>query len=810
MLDSLRIAARSLRRRPGLTVAATLTLALGIGATTTIYSVVQGSLLKPLAFSRPEELVGVVPVFKGEPGLQMSYPNFRDLKAGSRTFADMEPFRFYLYNLSGTSTPESVLGMYVGAGLFPMLGVEPRLGRQLLKSGDEKGGTVEALLTDQLWRRHYGADPSVVGRSVTIDGRPVLVAGVLPAGVRMSGFTPADAPMPAREPDVYLSMGGDPDDHDNRNNSNYWVLGRLAPGVPLARANEELARQAAELATRFPASNAGQDLRALSLKEQVVGDSGQALYILLGAVGLLLLIACANVAGLLAARASDRQRETALRVALGASPWRIAQQVVTESLVLALLGGVTGVLIATWAVPAFRAVAPNNLPRIEDVSIDFTVLLATLGLTLLTAILAGLPPALSGGHMAPAEVLKEGGKGSGGLRRRRLRHSLTMSQVALSMVLLCGAGLLFRSLLQVTSVKPGFDGRNVLTMMTILPQQNYPDPVAWSRFAQKSVDAVSRVPGVVSAGSINTLPLSNLGSNTSFRVIGKPAPKPGEEPSVPYRPLTGDLTATLRIPLLDGRAFAPGDTMGAPLVVSLNAAAVKRFFSPGENPIGQQVHLGNDPANTNRTVVGVFGDIRENGLDAPAVAEAYQPMAQGGDPVVSLAIRTSGEPYAVLSGVKEALAKVDPTVGFFAVRTMDEIMAGTLARRRFNFDLLVGFSIAALLLAAVGLYGVIAYSASQRSREIGIRMALGAGHRSVVWLFFREGIVVVGSGAAIGLVIALALARVLASQLYGIGASDPVAFGAVALLLGAVASFAVLIPARRATRVDPAIVLRSE
>ncbi len=809
MLENLKIAARSLRRRPGLTVAATLTLAIGIGATTTIYSVVQASLLKPLSYQRPGELTEIVPVFKGEPGLQLSYPNFRDVKSATRAFAEMAPFRFYLFNLSGKDTPESVLGMYVGVRLFPMLGIEPRIGRQMLPAGDEKGQPPEALLTHQLWTRRYGSDPALIGKTIVVDGKPLTVAGILPAGISMAEMAPSDAPLPSREPDLYLNIGSDHDDHDNRGNDNYWVLGRLAPGISLAQANADLGIVAQGLASRYPDNDGHLELRALGLKSQVVGASSQPLLILLGAVGLLLLIACANVAGLLAARAADRQRETALRVALGASPWRLAQQVITESLVLALLGGVTGVLLATWAIPAFRAMAPNTLPRLAEVSLDGTVLIATLGITLLVAVLAGLPPALSGGQVAPAEVLKEGGRGSGGLSRRRLRSSLTMSQVALSMVLLCGAGLLFRSLLRVTGVKPGFDTHNVLTLMTILPQASYPDPAAWSRFANRSIQAVKALPGVEAVGAVNTLPLSNLGSNTGLQVVGAPAVAPADVPSVPYRPIGGGYFSALRISLVAGRNFQPGDTLGAPLVAIVNQALVTRFFPTGD-PIGRQIHLGNDNEGVNRTVIGVLADTREHGLDSPLVAEVYQPIEQGGDPVISLAIRTSDDPTRMIAAVKQALATVDPAVGFFAVRTMDELMAGTLARRRFNLDLLIGFSVAALLLAGVGLYGVVAYSASQRSREIGIRMALGAGQRSVIWLFFREGLVMIGVGAAIGLVVALALGRVLASQLYGIGASDPVAYGAVAVLLGGVASMAVLIPARRATRVDPAIVLRSE
>ena len=809
MLQELKTAFRSLRRRPGLTVAATLTLALGIGATTTIYSVVQASLLEPLPYQRPAELVQLLPFEHGEAGLQLSFPDYKDLERGSKSFAAMAPFRYYLFNLAGSESPESVLGVYAGAGLFPLLGVAPALGRHLDQAGDVKGHTPEVLLTDQLWRRRYGSDPSIVGRTETVDGRPVLIAGVLPPGFRLAELTPTSAPLPSREPDLYMSIGSEADSHDERGNGNYWILGRLAPGVTAAQADADLALVVHGMAQQHPDYDAHLDVRVLGLKTQMVGDSREPLLILLGAVALLLLIACANVAGLLAARAADRQRETALRAALGANRWALARQVITESLVLALMGGTGGVLVAAWAVPAFRAVAPNTLPRLSLVSLDWKVLGAAFGLTLLTAVLAGLPSAFGGGNPAPAEVLKEGGRGSGGMSRRRVRRVLTSSQVAISMVLLCGAGLLFRSLLRVTEVQPGFDTSRVLTMMTILPQSGYADPSSWQRFHERAISAVAALPGVEAAGGINTLPLSNLGSNTSFEVVGEKELAPGDKPSVPYRPIGGEFLKALRIPLVTGRNFLPGDTAGAPLIVLVNQALVQKYF-PTVDPVGRQIHLGNDPTGQNRTIIGVLGDTRDNGLDSPMFPMVYFPLQQGSEPIISLAIRTSGEPRALLPAVQRALAGVDPTVGFFAVRTMDELMEGTLARRKFNLDLLAGFAIAALLLSAVGLYGVIAYSATQRSREIGIRMALGAAGRSVLWLIFREGLVLVGAGAAIGLGTALGLSRILSSQLYGVGAMDPVAFGSVAVVLAGVASLAVLIPAQRATRVDPAIVLRSE
>ena len=809
MMESIRLAFRSLRRRPGLTVAATLTIALGIGATTTIYSVVQAALLQPLPYQRPGELAQLVPVQNGEAGMQLSFPDFRDIRDASRAFSKMAPFRYYLFNLSGGGTPESVLGVYAGVDLFPLLGIEPALGRQFLPGGDEPGRPPEALLTDQLWRRRYGGDPSLVGRTVIIDGRPVTVAGVLPARFRLGEMTPTDAPLPSREPDLYLAIGSEADSHEARGNDNYWVLGRLAPGTTLAQANADVGLIAARLAQQYPDDDAKLEVRALGLRSQIVGESRRPLLVLLGAVGLLLLIACANVAGLLATRAADRQRETALRSALGASSWRLTRQVLSESLALALLGGAGGVLLASWSIPAFRAAAPNTLPGLSLVSLDGRVLAAAFGLTLLTALLASLPSVLSRGDLALAEVLKDGSRGSGGLSHRRLRRILTAAQIALSLVLLCGAGLLFRSLLQVTAVEAGFDTSRVLTMITILPQSSYPDPPSWRRFAERSMAAIRDLPGVEAVGGINTLPLSNLGSNTSFEVAGGPATPPGQLPSTPYRTIEGDYFRALRIPVVAGRGFAPGDTAGAPLVALINGALARRYFKDA-NPVGRLIHVGNDGDGINRTVIGVLGDTRENGLDAPPVPEVYYPFVQGPEPILSLTIRTSGDPRAVLPAVQRALAGVDPSVGFFAVRTMDELLAGTLARRRFNMELLAGFALAALLVSAVGLYGVIAYSASQRNREIGIRIALGAPRRSVVWLFLREGLTLAGTGAAIGLAAALALSRVLASQLYGVGAADPVAFLGVASVLGAVAFLAIYLPARRATRVDPVVALRSD
>jgi putative ABC transport system permease protein len=809
LVQDIRYALRSLAKSPGFTVVAVLTLGLGIGAVTTMFSVVNGVVLKPLAYRQPDRLVEIQTrdTRTGETMDQFSFPNFRDVRSGVRTLTGLATFRYWLFNLSGETGPDAVLGVYAGDSLFATLGVQPLLGQVLSPGGDNASHPLEALLSYGLWTRRYAADRSIVGKAVTVDGKPTTVAGVLPAGFRFPELVPANTPLPSREPDIYLSIGNEADSHDARGNANYWVIGRLAPGATLARANQELQPVALRLQQDYPDNNARMGLDAVPLKDQVVGDAPRPLLVLLAAVGFVLLIACANVGGLLLARAAGREREIAVRTALGATPGRLARQVLTESAVLSLAGGSVGVALAAWGVESLRVVAPDTLPRLADITIDGRVLLFTLAISLVSGVLFGLWPVLRRAD-GMSDALREGGRHGWSTGRRRLRAGIVTAEVALSIVLLTGAGLLLRSFVRLAAVDPGFDATNVITMFGLLPPARYPDATSLARYQRRIVDRLQEIPGVSAAGTVNTLPLSNLGSNTSADAVEHPAVNMAEMPNVAYRLIGGSYFRAMGIPVVAGRDFGPGDTAGAPPVAIVNQAAAKRFF-PGENPLGRHLRLMNGDM-VPKTIVGVVRDTHGEALDVAATPEVSYPFAQGPEPILTLAIRTRGDPHRLLPAIHHALTAVDPQQPYYAVRTMDDLLAASLAQRRFDLDLLAGFAVVALLLAAIGLYGLIAYSVSQRTQEIGVRMALGADAPRVLGLVLRDGFALTAAGTGIGLLAAAWLTRFLQSQLFGVGTLDPVAYGLVVIVFALVAGLASYIPARRATRVDPVVALRTE
>ena len=802
LLRDLRYSLRQLRHSPGFTLVAVLTIALGIGANTAIFSVVNAVLLKPLEFEGADRLVRIYPVntTTGEKDLQISYPTFADIRDRSQSFAEVGAFRFWIMTLSGRELPESFLGVYVTDQFLPALRVRPGLGRWFLPGSDTPGRAAEVVLSDAAWSRRFNRDPGIIGSVVTVEGHPATVVGILPPGFRFPDLIPGNTPLPSREPDVYLPTGLDPEGLGGHGSSRYWAVARLAPGATEASAQAELAGIAARLADQFPDYYREQGLALAALKQEVVGDAGQPLLVLLGAVGLVLLIACANVAGLLVARGASRQREFALRLALGAGSGRLVRQVLTESVVLALLGGGLGILAASWGVDLIRALAPNSIPRMGEVTIDGRILGYTVALSLVSGVLFGLTPALAGARGPLAQALREGDRAAGG--RARLRSGLVVVEVALSVVLLTGAGLLLRSFGALLAVEPGFDGRNVLTMLTILPPSRYPDQAAQRHFTGTAIERLRLLPGVRAAGAVNTLPLSNLGGRTTIRLEGS---SEESEAPVSYRIVAGEYLQSLGIGLLRGRGLTAADSAGTQLVALLSQAAARRFF--GEvDPIGRRIQLGNDQAP--RTVVGVVRDVRDEGLDRSSTPLVYYPYAQGPEPIITLVLRSDGDPHELLPSIRRELAAIDPEQSVFLVRTMTELEASTLEQRRFHLLLLGGFAATALGLAAIGLYGVIAYSVTQRTREIGIRVALGAGPGVVQRLLFREGISLALTGVALGLVGALVTSRLLASQLVGVGPLDPASIGgAVGLLLG-VTVVAIFIPARRATRVDPLVALR--
>ena len=809
LLQDIRYAIRTLRNAPGFTIVAVITLGLGIGAITAIFSVVNAVLLQPLAYQQADRLVDVTARdTRTKAGLdQISFPNFQDIRSQSRSFAQLGAFRYWLYNLSGGPGPEAVLGAFVGDSVFTALRVQPAIGTLLSPGADHAGHRPEVVLSYGLWTRRYGADAAIVGTSIDVDGVPTTVVGVLPRGFRFPALVPANVPLPSREPDIYTAIGTEMTDLTQRGNQNYTLIGRLAPGTTIPTAQVDLNTIVRRLAAAYPNENAYLDLQISALKDQVIGEASRPLVVLLGAVAFVLLIACANVGGLQLARAAGRERELAVRTALGASPVRIARQLLTESVVLSLLGAVLGVGLAAWGIQVLHIAAPNSLPRIDEVRLDGLVLAFTLVTALVSGLLFGLWPVVRrrGGT---SEALREGGRHSWNRRGRRLRAGIVIAEVALSIILLTGAGLLLRSFLRLSAVQPGFDGTNVITMMGLLPPSRYPDATALAAYERRVLSRISALPGVSAVGTGNTLPLSNIGNNTSVEILDHPAASMADMPTVGNRSIGGDYFAALRIQLVRGRLFAPGDTAGAPPVALLNETAARRFY-PGEDPIGRRIRLMNSDT-VAKTIVGIVHDTHGEGLERQPKPEISYPALQEPDAVMTLVLRAQGDPHRLLPAIRRELVAIDPQQSFWAVRTMDELVGASLAQRRFDLALLVGFAATALLLAAVGLYGLIAYSVSQRTQEIGIRMALGAGRRLVLRLVLHDGMVLTLTGVGIGLVAAALLSRVLQSQLYNVGTLDPLAYGGVVVVFVSVAALASYLPARRATSVDPVEALRTE
>ncbi len=809
LIQDLRYAFRSLRQHPLFTAVAIVTLGLGVGANTAIFSVVDAVMLRPLTYEHPEQLVEVVTARKGGgTDDQLSFPNIRDLRAQTRLFAQLGAFRYWLFNLSGPDHPQSLLGVYVGDSLFSALRVRPAIGRLFAAGVEATSYPHVVILSYGVWQRRFGGERTVVGSSIVIDGGPAVVVGVLPKDFKFPDLVPASAPLPSRTPDVYVPVGLQTlNDMDQRGNNNYWLIGRVAPGVAATAAVADLGRISHGLASTYPDNDRDLDMRPVPLQEAIMGDVRRPLLVLFGAVALVLLIACANVGGLLLARAVERHREVSIRTALGASPFRLMRQLLTESLVLALLGGGFGVVLGSWGVALLRAAAPNSIPRIDEATLNVRVLVFALIGSILTGVLFGLVPAFQQRGSGPALALRESGRTSGGGTSRRLRAGLVVVEVALAVVLLTGAGLLLRSFAALASVAPGFDGTNVMTMFTLLPAR-YGSDSAIAQFEKRVLDDVGAIPGVVSASAINTLPMSNIGSSTTVDIVDHPAATPADRPGVGYRILGGPYFKTMGMRIVAGRDFSTADTHDAPPVAILNQAAARRFF-PGEDPVGRQIKVMNGDLRP-KVIVGVVADVHAESLDSAAKPELSYPYTQGTEPLISLAIRTRDDPRALLPQIRHALAQVDPDQGFYAERTMSDLLAASLATRRFNLQLLGGFALLAMLLAAVGLYGVIAFSVSQRTREIGIRAALGAERGRIATLVVGEGAKLAAVGLLLGVAGSLAATRVLRGLLFQVKATDPATLFGVLAFLGVVVLLACYIPARRAARIDPTDALRNE
>ncbi|MGA9769135.1 MAG: ABC transporter permease [Blastocatellia bacterium] len=811
LLQDLRYGVKMLAKKPGFTLVAILTLALGIGANTAIFSVINGVLLKSLPFPEPERLVVVAETSKEMPVMSVAYPTYSDWKAEQSVFESMTARMPAGGVLTGAGEPLRVIGRFVTASFFPTLGVSPHVGRFFDEEEDNPGAERVMVLSYGLWQQYFGGNQEIIGKAIRYNGESWTVVGVMPARFDFYGQTNLNN-------DFFIPLGrlAAQSFMQDRQSHPVQVIARLKPGVTIERARAEMKTIAAQLETAHPASNTGNSIELTSFMDDYVGDVRDALLVITAAVALVLLIACANVANLLLARAATREKEIALRMALGASRMRVVRQLLTESAMLAAAGGALGLLLAMWGVAALVKLDPDSLPRIEEITIAPRVLGFTLLVTFLTAILFGLAPALQTSKVNLNNTLKEGGRGSAG--GGRLRGLLVVAEVALSLVLLAGAGLLVRSFRQLMSVDAGFDARNVLTLRLRLPDVKYPELAQSTGFLKEVMSRVSALPNVERVSVGTGFPLGR-GSQSGYLLEGQPQPQHQRDwPVAINQSVSENYHQALGIALLAGRYFNEHDTADSPLVALVDEDFVRSHFpnSATIDALGKRLHFeGKDEPW--REIVGVVRHTRHNGLDQEARAEIYRPWLQMNPSsaadfarVMDLIVKTSDEPESIVAAIKREVQALDPDQPLGNVRTLESLLAQSIAPRRFSLLMLGIFALVALLLAAIGLYGVMSYSVTERTREIGIRLALGATSGDVLRLVIRQGLMLSLVGVAVGLAASLALTRLMESLLFNVSATDPATFGVISLLLTTVAVAACYIPARRATKIDPWVALRYE
>jgi putative ABC transport system permease protein len=812
LVQDVRYGGRNLLRTPGFTAVAVVTLALGIGASTAIFSVVNAVLLRPLAYKDPERLVTVL----HDGTSPVATANYIDWRDQSRSFEAMGGADYWSPNLTNSGTPEHLYGLKVTQNLLPLLGIEPLLGRLFAAGEDQPGAEHESILGYKLWERRFNSDPGILGRPITLNGEAYTVVGVMPPAFQFAPFWATHAELWV--PDAF----GD-SIHD-RSGNHLRVFARLKRGVTLEQARAEMTTITARLEQQYPATNRG--VAVTPLKENVVGEIETPLLMLLGAVGFVLLITCANVAHMLLARTSDRQREIAVRIALGAGRARVIAQFLTENLLLAALGASAGLLLAWGGTKALVALSPAYLPRVEMVEIDTHVVLFLLSITVLTAVAFGLTPAMHAASGSPSAALKEGGRGeSAGARRSRLRSFLVASEFALAFMLLIGAGLMVRSFFALDSVDPGFNPHNVLSMVVSVAGTNEAEPHRRAIFYRELLQQVQRLPGVMSAGGINHLPLAGDTWDLGFAIEGRPKSRPSESPAAVYRIVLPGYFGTMRLPLLRGRAIADSDDARAPGVAIINDRAARAYW-PGEDPIGKRIAIGDAAESGPRTwltIIGVAANAKQADWTANPFPEVYLAALQNRDflgesgsgigphmTYVTLVARTAGNPAELTSAIQRVVWSFDRNLPVSQVLTMDQAVADATAQPRFEVLLLGMFAAVALVLAAVGIYGVMNYAVSRRTREIGIRVSLGASQATVLWMVLRQAIVQAMAGAMAGGAGALLLGRLMTKMLYGVRPTDPVTFGGVAMVLGLAALLATYVPARKVSRIEPVVALRNE
>jgi putative ABC transport system permease protein len=804
--QDIRYALRMLAKNPAFTAIAIMALALGIGANSAIFSVVDAVLLRPLPFKHPEQLVMVWEnaAHMGFPKNTPSPANFLDWQKQSQSFTGIAATAERSFNLTGVGEPERLDGRRVSANLFDLLGVPALFGRAFV-SDDDRPGTHVVVLSYSLWQRRFGSDRAVIGRALTLNGESYTVVGVMPPLVQLPGFA-------NRKDQLWLPIAFPPDEAAQRGNHFLEVIARLKSGVTLKQAQAEMETIAARLAGQYPDYNTRIGAVVVPLHEQVVGDMKPALLVLLGAVAFVLLISCANVANLLLARAAVRQKEIALRLAIGANRARLTRQFLTESVLLALFGAGLGLLLALAGIRILKTFIPSTIPQVDAIHIDARVLIFTVLVAVVTGIAFGLAPAIHGSHLNLNDTLKEGGRdSSGGRKGNRARSILVIGEVAVSFVLLVGAGLLINSFLHLRNLDPGFRVDHLLTMKVDLSEVKYPDRERRAAFFDEVIRRVRSLPGVQSAAVAGNLPLTYNGDSMNISVEGIPDPPPDQRPDVIYRVIGPDYFGTMGIPIIRGRDFTDQDKADAKDAVVISEKTAQHFW-PGQDAIGKRLKPGSIKSNTPwREVIGIVKDVRQNDLIAPPKMQMYFNYHQLKNLAANaLVVRTTIDPMSLGASVRNVIWSVDKDQTVADIDTMDNIVAEALARQRFSMLLLGLFAVLALLLASVGIYGVMSYSVAQRTREIGIRIALGARRADVLQMTVKQGLKLVGAGMVLGLLAAFLLTRVMASLLFGISATDPITFMGISLVLLMVAILASYVPALRATRVDPIIALRAQ
>jgi putative ABC transport system permease protein len=803
LISDIRYAVRNLIKRPGFTLIAVITLALGIGANSAIFSAVNALLLKPLQFPELDRVVTVwdkIPT-RGVEHNECTFANYLDWKAQNQTFEHLGLSRWWSANLSGGDSPERVQGFLVTASFFNVLGTKPLMGRTLFEEENQPGKDAVAVIGYSLWQRRFGADPNIINKQISVNNIARTIVGVMPERFNY----PKGA-------EVYAPISITPELAASRGNHSYYVIGRLKQGVSKATAQADLDTIVARLEKQYPETNTGWGVNVIPIVQDTTRQYNTALWVMMGAVGFVLLIACANVANLMLARASGRQKEIALRAALGASRWRIVRQLLTESLIVALIGGVVGILVAFWGVDLLRAANPGEASRFAPgwdlLGMNLAVLAFTVGLSVISGLLFGLAPAIQVSRPNLNNALKEGGR-QGTSGTNRLRSAFVVAEIALSLILLVGAGLLVRSFISLMKINPGFNPENVMTMQIVLPAAKYKEDPQRAAFFSSLIQKAQSVPGVQQASVVNYLPLGGANSSDAYLVEGQPEPQPGNENDGRYRVCSPEYFQTMGISVLQGRGFTADDKAGATPVVIVNETLAKKHW-PNGDAIGKRIRfLGPIERAPWMQVVGIVQDVRHD-LNVPMTPDFFLPHAQDPWNAMILVARTNVDPASTAGALRQQVWSIDKDQPVFEVKTMDEIRALSVSLYSFSSVTLGIFAGAALLLASIGIYGVMAFAVTQRTQEIGIRMALGAKNRDVLTLVIKHGMLMALVGVVVGLLGAWGLTRFLSGLLVGVSSTDLLTFGLVTFCLLFAALLACYLPARRATKVDPLVALRYE